>query len=132
MLVVVDNFTRYVRTAKTIAKMLYEDYFLVFGFPSRLMSDGTPEFVGGILTALCDILHVKKLRTLLYHPQSNGAVERTHQTLMRMIGKLDPNRKHRWPDHIGSICHAYNTTQKPGNWLFTTFPHVWVPTTPTN
>ena len=30
---------------------------------------------------------------------------------MRMIGKLDPNRKHRWPDHISSICHAYNTTR---------------------
>ena len=73
------------------------------------MSDGAPEFVGSILTALCDILHVKKLRTSPYHPQSNGAVERTHQTLMRMIGKLDPNHKHRWPDHIGSICHAYNT-----------------------
>ena len=99
---VVDHFTRYVRAfvipdrmAKTIAKMLYEDYFLVFRFPSRLMSDGAPEFVGGILTVLCDILHIKKLRTSPYHPQSNGAVERTHQTLMRMIGKLDPNCKHR-------------------------------------
>ena len=116
VLVVVDHFTRYVRafvipdrTAKTIAKTLYEDYFLVFGFPSRLMSDGAPEFVGGILTVLCDILYVKKLHTSPYHPQSNGAMERTHQTLIRMIGKLDPNCKYRWLDHIGSICHAYNT-----------------------
>ena len=118
VLVVVDHFTRYVRafvipdrTVKTIAKTLYEDYFSVFGFPSWLMSDGALEFVGGILMVLCNILHVKKLRTSPYHPQSNGAVERTHQTLMRMIGKLDPNRKHRWPDHIGSICHTYNTTR---------------------
>ena len=118
VLVVVDHFTRYVRvfvipdrTAKTIAKTLYEDYFSVFGFPSWLMSDGAPGFVSGILMALCDILHVKKLCTSPYHPRSNGAVERTHQSLMRMIGKLNPNRKHRWPDHIGSICHAYNTTR---------------------
>ena len=120
VLVVVDHFTRYVRAfaipdkmAKTIAKTLYEDYFLVFGFPSQLMLDGTPEFVDSILTALCDILHIKKLRTSPYHPQSNGAVERTHQTpnQMRMIGKLDPNHKHRGPDHIGSICHACNTTR---------------------
>ena len=118
VLVVVDHFTRYVRafvipdrTVKTIAKTLYKDYFSVFRFPCRLMSDQALEFVGGILTALCNILHVKKIRTSPYHPQSNGAVERTHQTLMRMIGKLDPNRKHRWPDHIGSICHSYNTTR---------------------
>ena len=82
VLVVVDHFTRYVRafvipdrTAKTIVKMLYEDYFSVFGFPSRLMLDGAPEFVGGILRALCDILHIKKLRTSPYYPQSNGTVE---------------------------------------------------------
>ena len=118
VLVVVDHFMRYVRayvvpdrTARTIAKTLYENYFSVFRFPCRLMSDQAPEFVGGVLTALCDLLQVKKLCTLPYHPQSNGAVERTHQTLMRMIGKLDPNPKHRWPDHIGSICHAYNTTR---------------------
>ena len=118
LLVVVDHFTRYVRAfvipdrmAKTIAKMLYEDYFSVFGFLCWLMSDQALEFVGGILMALCDILHVKKIRTSPYHPQSNGAIEQTHQTLMRMIGKLDPNRKHRWPDHIGSICHTYNTTR---------------------
>ena len=76
VLVVVDHFTRYVRafvipdrTAKTIAKMLYKDYFSVFGFPFRLMSDGPPEFVGSILTALCYILHIQKLCTSPYHPQ---------------------------------------------------------------
>ena len=41
----------------------------------------------------------------------NGSVERAHQTLIRMVGKLDPKCKHRWPDHISSICHAYNTTR---------------------
>ena len=118
VLVVVDHFTRYVRAyvvpdraARTIVKTLYENYFSVFGFPCRLMSDQALEFVGGVLLALCDLLQVKKLCTLPYHPQSNGAVEWTHQTLMRMIGTLDPNCKHRWPDHISSICHAYNTTR---------------------
>ena len=75
------------------------------------MSDQVPEFVGNVISALCDLLNIEKLRTSAYHPQGNGAVERTHQTLMRMIGKLDPRRKHRWDEHIGSICHAYNTTR---------------------
>ena len=63
------------------------------------------------MTALCDLLHVKKLRMSAYHPQGNGSVERTHQKLMRMIGKLDPRQKYRWNEHIGLICHAYNTTR---------------------
>ena len=74
------------------------------------MSDNAPEFVGKVLTVLCDILNVKQLRTTTYHPQSNGSVERAHQTLIRMVGKLDPERKHRWPDHMSSVCHSYNAT----------------------
>ena len=46
-----------------------------------------------------------------YHPQSNGQVERIHQTLMGMIGKLDTSKKKRWPEHIDSICQAYNSTR---------------------
>ena len=78
VLVVVDHFTRYVRAyvvpdrmVRTIAKTLYENYFSIFGFPCRLMSDQAPEFVGGVLSALCDLLQVKKLCTSPYHPQSN-------------------------------------------------------------
>ena len=115
VLMVIDHFTRFVRAfvvddrrAETVAKTLYDKYFSVFGFPCRLMSDNTPEFVGKVITALCDILNVKQLRTSTYHPQTNGSVECAHQTLIRMVGKLDPKCKHRWPDHISSICHAYN------------------------
>ena len=70
------------------------------------MLDNAPEFDGKVLTALCDLLNVKQVRMSPYHPQSNGSVECAHQTLIRMIGKLDPKRKGRWPDHISSICHT--------------------------
>ena len=46
-----------------------------------------------------------------YHPQSNGTVERVHQTLRQMIGKLDNKRRKKWPDHLGTITHAYNSTR---------------------
>ena len=118
VLVVVDHFTWFIRAfvvddrkAETVAKTLYDRYFSVFGFPRRLMSDNTPEFVGKVLTALCDILNMKQLRTTTYHLQSNGSVEHAHQTLIRMVGKLDPKGKHRWPDHISSVCHSYNATR---------------------
>ena len=99
------------RQAETVARTLYDNYFSVFGFPRHLMSDQAPEFVGKVLAALCDVLDVKQLRTSAYHPQSNGSVERAHQTLIRMVGKLDPKRKHHWPNHISSICHSYNATR---------------------
>ena len=120
VLVVEDHFTRYLQayvtknhTARTTARVLYNEYFSVFGFPRRLMSDQAPEFSGKVIAALCDLLGVAKIRTSPYHPQSNGAVERAHQTLRLMIRKLDPekhdaNGSHTWvpyklhtmlPDH---------------------------------
>ena len=46
-----------------------------------------------------------------YHPQTNGLVERLHQTIMHMIGKLGEDKKANWPSHLAEIVHAYNATQ---------------------
>ena len=118
VLVLINHFTQYIcayfiedHQATTVAKVLYDEYFSVFGFPHWLMLDNAQEFIGKVLTVLCDLLNVKQVRTSPYHPQLNGSVKCTHQTLIRMVGKLDPKRKSRWLDHILSICHTYNSTR---------------------
>ena len=44
------------------------------------------------------------------HLQMNGLVERLHQTIMHMIGKLGEDKKADWPSHLAEIAHAYNAT----------------------
>ena len=104
VLVVVDHFTRYVQAfftknhmARTTAQVLYNNYFSVFGFPQRLMSDQGTEFCGKVIAAMCSLLGVQKIHTTPYHPQTNGSAERVHGTLQRMIGKLDPEKRRKWP-----------------------------------
>ena len=46
-----------------------------------------------------------------YHPQTNGLVERSHQMIMHMIGKLGEDKKADWPSHLAEIAHAYNATR---------------------
>ena len=118
VLVVVDHFTPYVQafvtknhTVRTMAWVLYNNYFSVFGFPQRLMSDQGTEFCGKVIAAICSLLGVEKICTTPYHPQSNGSAERVHQTLQCMIGKLDLEKRKKWPAHIGSIIIAYNSTR---------------------
>ena len=48
---------------------------------------------------------------MLYHPQTNGLVERSHQMIMHMIGKLVEDKKANWPSHLAEIAHAYNATR---------------------
>ena len=75
------------------------------------MSDQVSEFTGQIISELCDLLGVTKIRTSPYHPQTNGAIERVHQTLRRMIAKMDPEKRAKWPSHLGPILIAYSVTR---------------------
>ena len=104
VLVVEDHFTHFTQayvtnnhTACTTARVLYNEFFSVFGFPRRLMSDQVSEFTGQVISELCDLLGVTKIRMSPYHPQTNGAVERVYQTLRRMIAKMDPEKRAKWP-----------------------------------
>ena len=46
---------------------------------------------------------------MAYHAQCNGQVERFHQTLFRMIGKLLCDKKAQWEQHLPELLQAYNT-----------------------
>ena len=118
ILVVEDHFTRFTQayvtnnhTARTTAHVLYNEFFSVFGFPRRLMSDQASEFTGQVISELCNLLGITKIRTSPYHPQTNGTIERVHQTLRRMIAKMEPEKRAKWPLHLGPILIAYNATR---------------------
>ena len=107
VLVVVDHFTHYVQafvtknhTARTTARVLYNNFFSVFSFPQRLLSDQGNEFTGDVIAAMYKLLGIEKIRTTPYHPQTNGSAERVHQSLQRMIGKLDPENTGNGPSTL--------------------------------
>ena len=117
VLVIVDHFTQYVQafvtknhTAHTMARVLYNNFFFVFRFPHKLMLDQGTEFTGDVNAVMCKLLGIEKIRTIPYHPQTNGSAERVHQTLQRMISKLDPEKCRKWPEHIRSVLIAYKAT----------------------
>ena len=117
VLVFQDHFTKHVlayvtpnQTVKSIAKFLYGGYISIFGAPARLLSDRGTSFTSSIIEELCKILGIQQLWTMPYHPQTNGLVERSHQMIMHMIGKLGEDKKANWPSHLAEIAHAYNAT----------------------
>ena len=100
VLVLQDHFSKYVvayvvknQTACTAAETLRIGYFGFFSTPAYLVSDQGKTFRGHIITHLCELYGVQKLRTSPYHAQTNGQVERMNQTIIRMIGKLEEDRK---------------------------------------
>ena len=117
ILVFQDHFTKHVlahvtpiQTAKTIAKFPYGGYNSIFGALARFLSDRGSNFISSIIEELCKILGIQQLQTMPYHPQTNRLVERSHQTIMHMFGKLGEDKKGDWPSHLAEIVHAYNAT----------------------
>ena len=117
VLVLQDHFSKYVvayvvkdQTAHTASETLRNGYFGLFGVPAYLISDQGKAFMGHIITHLCDLYGVQKLRTSPYHAQTNGQVERMNQMIIRMIGKLEEDKKACWFKHLPELLLAYNTT----------------------
>ena len=117
VLVLQDHFSKYVvayvvkdQTACTAAETLRNGYFRLFGAPAYLISDHRKAFMGHIITHLCELYGVQKLRTSPYHAQTNGQVERMNQKIIHMIGKLEEDKKACWSEHLLELLLAYNTT----------------------
>ena len=117
VLVLQDHFSKYVvayvvkdQTARTAAKTLRIGYFRLFSAPAYLVSDQGKAFTGHVITHLCELYGVQKLRTSPYHAQTNGQVEHMNQTIIRMIGKLEEDRKACWSEHLPELLMAYNAT----------------------
>ena len=117
VMVMQDHFSKYVVTyvvkdqmARTTAKMLRNGYFGLFGAPTYLISDQGKAFTGHLISNLCELYGIQKLRTSPYHAQTNGQVERMNQMIIRMIGKLQQDKKARWSEHLPEMLAAYNGT----------------------
>ena len=116
LLVFCDHFMKHImvymtpnQNVKTVAKFLWQGYVSIFGALAKLLSDQGANFESNIIRELCELMSIWKVRTSPYHAQTNGQVERAHQTLMCMIGKLSKDQKADWLNHLPELVHAYNS-----------------------
>ena len=117
VLVLQDHFSKYIvayvvkdQTAHTATETLRNGYFGLFSVPAYLVSDQGKAFTGHIITHLCELYGVQKLRTSPYHAQTNGQVECMNQMIICMIGKLEEDKKACWSEHLPELLLAYNAT----------------------
>ena len=98
------------QTAKTVARALYEQFIAIFGAPAKLLSDRGANFTSRLVEELCSTFGIQKCRTTSYHAQCNGQVERFHQMLFRMLGKLTKDKKAQWEKHLPEVLQVYHST----------------------
>ncbi len=79
-------------TARSVADGLLE-IFSRTGIPEKILTDQGSQFMGKVMSSLCELLGIDRVRTSPYHPQSNGVVERMHGTLKSVLGKSMSSEK---------------------------------------
>ena len=137
VLMMTDHFMRYAltvvskdQTARTVVKVFYKCFIAVFGAPVKLLSDRGANFTSALVEELCAAFGIQKCRTMAYHAQCNGQVERFHQMLFHMIAKLVCNKKAQWEQHLLELLQAYNSTRSavtsylPHYLMFGRCPHL--------
>ena len=115
ILVMIDVFTKYGKavitpdqTAKTVARVLWRDFFMVYGFCRTIISDQGKCFEADIIKELCLLAGVKKTRTTSYKPSGN-VVERWNRTLLNMLRSIEDNKRFNFNKILPEVVHAYNS-----------------------
>jgi transposase InsO family protein len=63
--------------AMTVARVFLGQIILKFGIPQVLLTDQGSNFLRDLFANVCKLLRFKRIKTSPYHPQTNGALERT-------------------------------------------------------
>ena len=91
--------------AKTIVKALTK-FFTLVGLPSSIQSDQGSNFMSGVFQQVMHELGITQYKSSAYHPQSQGALERWHQTLKTMMRIYCFQTEKDWDEGIHLLLFA--------------------------
>lgn len=112
-----DHFSKYPEAfpltdqkAGTIAKVFVEEIICRHGTPEKLLTDQGANFTSELFQEMCKLLRIDKLQTTAYHPESNGIVERSHQTIMAGLSQFIEEDQRNWDVWLPYVMMAYRST----------------------
>lgn len=96
-------------TSEDVARSLIH-FMSLFGFPKSVLTDLGTSFTSELFRQVTEICKIKSLFTTPYHPQTNGALERSHATLKEYLKSFVNDNHDDWHCYLFTAILAYNTT----------------------
>ena len=146
LLVACDHYTKYARAfplrdfnAPEAMRVLFEGWISYFGSPETIQSDQGQQFECDLFQQWTEYMGSVKRRSSVYHPQSNGLVERWNKTIVNMLKVACALDQKDWHLHLAKAMFAYNSSihettkfspmelflgicpRTPLNWIFEEF-----------
>ena len=89
-------------SAKTVISQLLK-IFTTYGFPREIQSDRGTNFTSGLFTQTLREFNIKHTLASPYHPESQGALERHHQTLKSLLKKFCVETGNCWDEGLDML-----------------------------
>ena len=119
LIVGIDYFTKWVEaetlatiTEKNVRSFIWRSIICRFRIPRILVLDNGKQFDNVSFRDFCSQLGIRNYYSSPAHPQANGKVEVTNQSLLKIIKTRLEGAKGIWPKELPSILWAYQTTAR--------------------
>jgi ribonuclease HI len=117
--VAVEYFTKWIEaravstiTSKTTQKFFWQNIVCRFEVLPELIVNNGKQFDSQDFREFCCSIGTKPVFASVYHPQSNGVVERANGKIFSAIKKrLLDDKKGKWADQLPKVVWALNTTE---------------------
>ena len=70
---------------------------------SQILTDQGTNFMSTLLEDMYQLLHIKKIRAMPYHPQTDGLVERYSDTLKGVLRRFVNLNEKDWDEYLPYI-----------------------------
>jgi len=117
-----DNLTKFSKVipilnqeATTVAKEFVTKIICEHGISEAVLTDQGTNFLSEVFKNVCKLLKITKFQTTPYHPQSNGALERSHRTLAEYLRHYINDEQTDWDGSRMQCSHIIprRTRQQP-------------------
>lgn len=92
-------------TAPAVTRALIK-FFSTFGLPKVIQTDQGTNFLSKLFAQIMKTLNIKHVVSSCYHPESQGALERFHQSLKSMLRKYCQETGKAWDEGVPFVLFA--------------------------
>ena len=96
----------------TVVSFLQKNILSRFGTPRTIISDGGSHFANKIFSKLMSMYGIKHIKSLAYHPQTNGQAEISNREIKRILENTVSSSRKDWSSKLDDALWAYRTAFK--------------------
>ena len=94
--------------AEGLARLFRDNMWKLYGLLESVILDRGPQFAVGLTKELNKMLGIETKLSMVYHPQTDGQIERTNQELAQYLRMYVNHRQNNWLEWLATAEFTFN------------------------